>query len=225
MKNIKLSVLALFGATILSAGLFSCSNDNETNEPENSTVENTTTTASRPIISDELDVFYYNYYNSDEYNVYSSSVNLFYSKLKTFKPFNNENELLDWVSLNLDSTDFTSLQEVENSLNLMDTNYFKLHTKFPEFESNFINLKIEVISDKIDKWFPGQSYVQTTGSCYSDLKDCRKQASDTYAEKALALVKEGGHDNSTTSRKKSEINKEYSNAVDGCIKTYENCNG
>lgn len=223
MKYIKSSVFSLFGAVILSLSLFSCSGDNHINSNEINT-ETSAKTASRPIISDELDVFYYNYYNSDEYNVYNSSVNAFYSKLNNFKSFNNENELLDWTLLNLDSTDFTSLQEVENSLNLMKTNYFKLHTKFPEFERNFINLKIEVISDKIDKWFPGQSYLQTTGSCYSDLKDCRKKASNTYAEKTLALVKEGGFDNSTTSYKKSEINKEYSNAVDACIKTYEDCN-
>jgi|SRR5690606_573475 len=43
MKNIKLSVVALFGATILSAGLFSCSNDDATTT--NTTTEQATMAA------------------------------------------------------------------------------------------------------------------------------------------------------------------------------------
>ena len=137
-------------------GLFSCSDDNEIrneNVTENN-VENSIRGNNN--INDDIDRMFYEYVNSTEYHEFNMALKSFYQKLNVDKSdveFDIERvEVMEWVELNLDVTEFTNLeranQEWQQVVNLKDVEL----KKFPQILDFIVKNTEQKVLPYITKW-------------------------------------------------------------------------
>lgn len=144
-------------------------------------------------MEDNIDSLFYNYVNSVEYKESNRLINIFLNKIKvsvTADDFNTKTKMFEWIGLNLNKTDFVSLEEDRAEClpisNLIETT----------FNNNQELLEFISVSDPETVTFYSEKWLLNTPTgddhCTVQIKTCEGNASASF----LALVKfhRGGPD-------------------------------
>ena len=208
------------------AGIVSCSNENVSQDDQN-VIE--MQSKQKTVVEDQLDEFFSRYYTSEEFTNYYSSLKVFYTKLSydwSPEELKTDEEVFNWFRLNLKKTKFGSVDEARTSYINMNTLLVNLDTKFPEYDEIILSNPIEVLSNKIGKWFPFENIPDSTlGKCESDYQGCRKTASDNYATKAKVLADIKNETGRVDLGERNRAMDDYNTEIDNCLSTYRQCTG
>lgn len=178
--------------SILSILFIGCS-DNEINNQENIEEVKIETKQASKSVENNIDSLFYNYVNSFEYRESNRLLSIFHSKFKTAiteEDFNTTNEMLQWIDLNLDKTNFTSLEEAQTEWqpisNLLEINFNNNQELFQLIRVSDIETSIYYF----EKWS-----VKTTTEddhCTKRLKDCEAKARNEFIFDVVMTM--GGND-------------------------------
>lgn len=222
MKRIKNFTLGILGATILSLGLYACSNDNETNTTESSNVENTTTTASRPLppVEDATDQMFYDYITSDLYILKQEKISAFNIRLGSGTDlfFPTRESLLSWIGSHIDLTDFQSVEDAETSWIEVEDLVAQERIEYAEVYGFIENSSIESVVHYLGKWIGGN--YTTYASCYEQYRNCTNAAGSAFKETANDIK------NSANSDKNNHYacaQRELKIATDACNAALDKC--
>lgn len=224
--------------TALIAITFSCNNattefeDHQNVGGVNYTEQTTTTNETvSPSIDDDIDEMFSDYISSQEYievNVAVSEFNTGLNNSSVMSTFANEESMFNWIGTNLSITNFNNLAEAQTSWNNVKMSTTSLNNSFPEMWDYISSAQLLDVEYRFDKWF---GYTNGTNDasayCQNQLKACRKNASDAYANGAVALSRSFMADEMTTIQKDYDLRKlkaDFDNAMDLCIKNFNNCN-
>lgn len=179
-----------------------------------------------PIVEDEIDQIFYEYVSSNEFCQMDVKSEQFRLKLNTsITNFATEIDMFDWISNNLSKTKFTSLNDAINQWTRYSDSYVVLQNKFPKMKSFLLTANLDLVAVKYDKWFSNVIVFGDYPTCEQTFKNCRSAASQTYAEKAIAIQKETAETGSYDGFRHEKNSKEYKDAVDACINAYKECYG
>lgn len=178
----------IFIFSVLSIFFVGCI-DSEINNPENVYEVKIEPKQASKSVENNIDSLFYNYVNSFEYRESNRLLSIFHSKFKTAiteEDFNTTNEMLQWIGLNLDETDFTSLDEVQTEWqpisNLLAINFNKNQELF-----EFIKVSDPEISTYyFEKWIINT----TTGDdpCTKRLKACELKAMTELIHDVMSTI-------------------------------------
>ncbi|WCM40879.1 hypothetical protein MG290_07795 [Flavobacterium sp. CBA20B-1] len=106
----------IFIFNILSILLLGCSDTGIGNQEDIHDVKFATQQTYKSMENDQIDSLFYNYINSFEYKESNRLLSIFQAKFKisvSKDDFNTETEMLQWIGLNLEKTDFNSIEDAE----------------------------------------------------------------------------------------------------------------
>ncbi|WCM43441.1 hypothetical protein MG290_07210 [Flavobacterium sp. CBA20B-1] len=197
--------------------MFSCSNENEVSSQEN--IEKSTPARPAPIIENEIDEVFSEYFNSQEYFVAQEAIVLFNSKVSNSYAIKNSKskvELFDWINNNISLTQFANIQEANDLWN----NKERLQNlKFERFSSFLQTIKVsdvELLLVAFDKWEP--LFKQTLDEpCSDKADDCRDAARATLIASVKGLSDDADQD------EKNAIEDKYVQDQMNCKKEYDAC--
>jgi len=204
-------------------GLFSCSNDNEIRNEDTTETNITNSVKSNSNINDDIDRMFYEYVNSTEYREFNFALSSFYDKLNIDNreiDFEiKENSIMDWVELNLHSTDFVSLDsastEWQQVVNLKDVEL----KKFPQVTDFIVKNSEQKVLPYIAKWLnPYQSSTNNV-DCEEQFDDCNTWADQQFFNNIF----KNSHQLSPTMV--STINLEYTFHLEICMYKFNECLG
>lgn len=201
------------------AFMFSCSSENETDTQE--TIEKLTAARPAPIIENEIDEVFSEYFNSQEYFVAQEAIVLFNSKVNNsyaIKNSKNKVELFNWINNNISLTQFANIQEANDLWN----NKERLQNlKFEKFSSFLQTIKVsdvELLLIAFDKWEPINLIETSDKTCTQKADECREEARASFISCTKELKDEGaGQDAHNFEEDK------YVVAQAECKKQYEIC--
>jgi len=107
-----------------------CSNSELNNSENSDQIKIETQPLVSKSVENNIDSLFYNYVNSVEYKESNRLIHIFLNKIKvpvTADDFNTKTEMFEWIGLNLDKTDFASLEEARTEClpisNLIETTF------------------------------------------------------------------------------------------------------
>lgn len=218
MKNLFLSLSVLL--------IFACNNESDLNTPLNQTENNKDLKSRSYPIENEIDQMFYDYVNSSQFINYDLASKAFFNKLN----INNSNRasfissenIIDWISLNLSSTNFSSISSAQSEWDNI------VNLKFEELQQ-FINITEFVISSPnslsltyYKKWVFGP-YNTTNSPCQEEYNQCNNDADMHH------MMNISYYMNSTTGKDTAEIltavNKRYMADLHYCNHRLDQCLG
>lgn len=170
--------------------------DSELNNSENSDqIKIETQSLVSKSVENNIDSLFYNYVNSVEYKESNRLIHIFLNKIKvpvTADDFNTKTEMFEWIGLNLDKTDFVSLELEEARAECLPISNLIETT----FNNNQELLEFISVSDPETVTFYSEKWLLNTPTgddhCTEQIKTCEANALASF----LALVKfhRGGPD-------------------------------
>lgn len=173
--------------SILSILCIRCS-DNELNNLENGNqIKIETQSLVSKSVENNIDSLFYNYVNSVEYKESNRLIHIFLNKIKvpvTADDFNTKAEMFEWIGLNLNKTDFVSLEEAQAEClpisNLIETTFINNQELF-----EFIGVSDpEIVTFYSEKWM-----LNTTTEddhCTKQIKTCEANALAAFLHLVLS---------------------------------------
>lgn len=203
------------------AFMFACSNENGATTQKNLTLENVSTTASRPLppIEDEIDEMFYNYVTSSIYLEIKELLSNFRLDLVTDLEFETPEDMIEWITNNIESTNFSNIEEAQYRWNhLADLAHIEKEN-FPSIYSYIAEDPEEQVIHKIGIWLGGAVPYAAPKTCEDKLNACTaKAASDYYHVAKYAVISdEGGMAHNNAKSKHEEAAKKCSNDYIKCI--------
>src|SRR5690554_4328098 len=195
MKNFKTKFFSILGASLLTAGLYSCSDEeaNHLHQEDVKTENSVVVSKPLPPIENEIDEMFYGYVTSPIFIELRGMIIGFNEDLNYnghLEDIDTDDELFSWISENLSITGFSSVSEAQARWNhigvLVDVEY----ASFPSVYEYYRVTPVSEVSITIDKWFPIDNSISLTATCYDVYKGCRKEASDNFAQSAVQLSQE-----------------------------------
>lgn len=201
-------------------GLFSCSSDNEIRNEDNTETNITNSIKSNGNINDDIDRMFYEYVNSIEYREFNIALSSFYDKLNIDNreiDFEiKENSIMDWVELNLHSTDFVSLDSASTEwrqvVDLKDAEF----KKFPQVTDFIVKNSEQKVLPYITKWL--NPYQSSTNNV-----DCGEQFDDCNLNADIRFIQNAYHANSPTLA--TQVNLTYLANLEYCMFQFNKCIG
>lgn len=166
-----------------------------------------------------IDTLFYNYVNSFEYKESNRLLNIFQAKFKvpvSEDDFSTISEMLHWVGLNLDKTDFNSLEEAttewQSISNLLAANFYNNQEFF-----EFVRTTEKSISmPYFEKWFLKNT--TEDDECSKQIKTCEMNALVAYVD---AIMVYGGSTKSFEATRQAHWL--YINHIRICANNFEEC--
>jgi len=178
--------------SVISILFIGCS-DSEINNHENVDEVKIETLQAARSVENNIDSLFYNYVNSFEYKESNRLLSIFQSKFKTSiteEDFHTTNEMLQWIGLNLNKTDFNTLEEAQIEWqpisNLLEINFNNNQELF-----QFIRVSdIETSVYYFEKWTAKTTTKED--DCTERLKDCEAKARNEFIFDVVMTM--GGND-------------------------------
>jgi hypothetical protein len=188
----------LFTITILF--LLSCSNDYETIEEnlktsnkseinESSSFRNSNINEIKELAKDVY--FDYDFNRYVEININFTKKIKIKNNLQELRSLNTEQELRNWVSNNISKTEFNTIEEFNNTINVLDfyKNIFlnKFENRFENFR-NFSNFNT-IFENAILKIATQENInIDSSGNCYTRANNCIRRARNNAAAGMAASI-------------------------------------
>lgn len=225
MKNFKTKFFSILGASLLTAGLYSCSNDEMNNLHQEDVKTENSVVVSKPLppVENEIDEMFYEYVTSYIFIEVRTLLTDFNEDLN-FEGFSDEintsEKLFIWINNNLSTTNFSSVAEAESRWNYLAVRRGVEMSLFPQIYEFYVSASVEDFVGAVSKWFPNQNITTGNSDCEKDLKACNDKASKDYrAYMSWALEHEGAE-------KEKEVNcadQQHIEDTKVCKKAFDIC--
>lgn len=204
------------------AFMFSCSTENEINSLENEDIVFEKTATSFLYDEAYADSIFEAYFDSEEYRNTEDEIILFNSKVNNselIRTYNSKAELFNWISANIELTNFESIGEAHLIWNRISNFRAIEETNFHLVYDFMYYAPMDLVHYAFEKWEPFKIQGDDQRSCLQISEDCRTEARNQYTS-TLRLEKQSGN---SDSGKVDEARDKYTEAQEECRKDYTNC--
>jgi len=177
-------------------------------------------------VNDSIDEMFSVYVNSNEFVTAKNLSRLFNEKLNytgDFELINSKSKCIEWLELNWEETNFTSLNQAVNLRTELFTANVNMYNNFPLVYDFIAEANDSIVYEKLSKWvFTDNTITNNNKKCTTDFKDCENKAKANL-KTTIKTLKDSDMSNNEKESAADAATETANEQMETCGKTYKDC--